>query len=275
MNLAAIHTVWQWELRTFFRRPAHWLVLAVAVLTAACATTWLIALVALQGLPARLDDDPIRQFLGPNLFLVGTVMWVAPLLTMNLVAEDRRRGSWELLVTSPTALADVLLGKFLAGWTVLATCLAPWPVFLLVLSLWNGRATWWRGWCPWPAGAGFDIEPGVLVGGTVGLLVFSGVLAAWGTLTSAWSRRPLMAALAMAGWLGLLLVITLALQWTGDGRLPGGWTHWLRPWGVWHHLAEYSRGAIPVRRLAQQAALITATLWLAHRTCRWVDGGPR
>ena len=275
MNLSAIHTVWQWELRTFFRRPAHWLVLAAAVLTAACATTWLIALVARQGLPARLDDDPIRQFLGPNLFLVGTVMWVAPLLTMNLVAEDRRRGSWELLVTSPTALADVLLGKFLAGWTVLATCLAPWPVFLLVLSLWNGRATWLRGWCPWPAGAGFDIEPGVLRGGALGLLVFSGVLAAWGTLTSAWSRRPLMAALAMAGWLGLLLVITLALQWVGDGRQPGGWIHWLRPWGVWHHLAEYSRGAIPVRRLAQQAAVMTATLWLAHRTCRWVDGGPR
>ena len=60
MNLAAIRTVWQWELRTFFRRPAHWLVLGVAVLTAACATTWLIALVARQGLPARLDDDPIR-----------------------------------------------------------------------------------------------------------------------------------------------------------------------------------------------------------------------
>jgi hypothetical protein len=84
-----------------------------------------------------------------------------------------------------------------------------------------------------------------------------------------------MAALAMTAWLGLLLVLTLVLQWLGDGREVGGWAHWLRPWGVWHHLAEYSRGAIPVRRLAQQAALITATLWLAHRTCRWVDGGPR
>jgi hypothetical protein len=27
--------------------------------------------------------------------------------------------------------------------------------------------------------------------------------------------------------------------------------------------------------LAQQAAFITATLWLAQRTCRWVEGGPR
>src|SRR5207247_10698418 len=49
---------------------------------------------------------------------------VVPILTMRLLAEEKKLKTMELLVTSPITITDIVVGKFVAALTVFAGMLA-------------------------------------------------------------------------------------------------------------------------------------------------------
>src|SRR5262245_59189065 len=55
----------------------------------------------------------MRDFFNRSPFVF---IFVAPLITMRLLAEERRAGTIELLITLPIRDIEVILGKFLAAW---------------------------------------------------------------------------------------------------------------------------------------------------------------
>src|SRR5437016_4630522 len=59
-----------WELKSFLLRPIAYVLLLAAVLLASWSFSWLVTLLS-RGpvVPLRSGDDPIPQFLGPNVFL--------------------------------------------------------------------------------------------------------------------------------------------------------------------------------------------------------------
>jgi len=59
--------------------------------------------------------------------LLVVLVFLIPLLTMRVLAEEKRRGTFELLVTSPVSVSQIILGKFLAVGFVI--------VLMLLLSL--------------------------------------------------------------------------------------------------------------------------------------------
>jgi len=119
-----VAVVFAWEFKGFFLRPTAWLLLLTMSLLAGLNFSWLVTLLSRgDSLALRQGDDPLVQFLGPNVFLVGACTLLVPLLTMDLVADERRRGTWEALLTTGVTSLQVLLGKFLAGWGLLLTCL--------------------------------------------------------------------------------------------------------------------------------------------------------
>lgn len=270
--LATLCEIWRWELRSFFGRPGGWLILMAATLPAAISAGWLAALVSRGGLALRADDDPVSQFLGPNVFLISTLLWLVPLLTMNGVADDRRRGTWELLITTPSSLNGIILGKFLAAWTLLLGCLAPWPLLLGMLRFWNGKPHWIADWFCWFDGPGIEFDPGLWLGGVLGLALVSATFAALGTLASAIAKRPVTAALATATGLALLLAVSFVPRVLEQWRFPASQTDWLQPLAVWGHLTEFSRGMVPVNRICQHLSAVSVLLWLAVHNCRHADG---
>src|SRR5690242_3880913 len=98
-SLERTYFICRWELRAHFVRPATYGLLVALTLIAAWSFSWLVALLARGVWPLAQAGAPIPQFLGANLFLVGTGTLLIPLLTMGLIADERRRGSWESLVT--------------------------------------------------------------------------------------------------------------------------------------------------------------------------------
>jgi ABC-2 type transport system permease protein len=46
--------------------------------------------------------------------LLVILVFVVPLLTMRVFAEERRRGTFELLVTSPLSVGEIVVGKLLS-----------------------------------------------------------------------------------------------------------------------------------------------------------------
>lgn len=276
--LAVVGAVYGRELRAFHRRPLGWLILLIAALPPLVAGSWLVALSARGGLATRASGHPVTQFLGPNVFLISTLLVLVPLLTMNLIAEERRRGAWELYATSPSSLGSVVLGKFLAAWTLLLACLAPWPLVLGLLRVWNGgfqpaAAGWPLFGLPLPAGPGLVFDPGLLLGGLAGLCVVGGTLTALGTCCSAWCRHPLLAGLTTATLLGLLVAFSLLPTVLENWRIPLEQFAWMRPWAVWIHLSEFSQGSLSLGRCGQHLTVSLALLWLSRVACQHQSAG--
>src|SRR5690606_40167419 len=88
----------------------------------------------------------------------GLSIVVVPVVTMRLMAEERRSGTLEMLITLPVKDSDVILGKYLGALglvltLVLATVL--YPVFMFRF--------------PWVLG---PLDAGPVTGGGLGLVLF-------------------------------------------------------------------------------------------------------
>ena len=58
------------------------------------------------------SDTSIRGFLDAAQFLI---LLFAAVLTMRLIAEERKLGTWELLLTVPVKESEIVIGKFLGA----------------------------------------------------------------------------------------------------------------------------------------------------------------
>jgi len=275
---SVIAVVYLRELRGFLRRPHGGLILWLAGLPPLAAAAWLTALSLRGGVAPRAAEQPVSQFLGSNVFLAGTLLTLVPLLTMNLLAGERRRGVWDLYASSPAGFGGVVAGKFLAAWTLLLACLAPWPLVLTLLRCWTGTfqpltSPAWLAGLPCPAGPGLDFDPGYLWGGCLGLLVVGATLTALGTCCSALARQPVLAALTTGVLIGLLLLLSLVPGVLENWRIATPASTWVRAGAVWIHLAEFSQGVVSLPRCAQHALATLGLLWLSQLACRSLPGG--
>jgi ABC-2 type transport system permease protein len=115
-NVAAI---FQKEWRHYFGSPIAWVALAVwTLLFGAFFSLGLgyymeqTARMAMEGGKASLNEWLIRG-LFHNMSVVA--MFITPMITMRLFAEEKRQGTMELLATIPVTDLEIVMGKFLAA----------------------------------------------------------------------------------------------------------------------------------------------------------------
>src|SRR5947199_7923568 len=65
-----------------------------------------------QSAPVNLNEQVIAPLFS-NIAVVG--LFLIPLISMRLFAEEKRQGTIELLVTSPVNDVEIVLGKWLAA----------------------------------------------------------------------------------------------------------------------------------------------------------------
>ncbi|MGE5194583.1 MAG: ABC transporter permease [Deltaproteobacteria bacterium] len=263
-----------WEIKTFFLRPTSYVLLLAAALLAGWGFSWLVTLLARGTDPAlTADDDPIAQFLGPNVFLIGACTLLIPLLTMNAIADERRRGSWELLMTAPVSSLAVVLGKFAAIWCLFMACLAPWFYCLAVLGGWNGRTKLLWSFVPWPDGPGLAFDWGQACCGAIGLAIAGATFVAAGLFCSSLCRGPASAALLALLAMGTILmagVVPRVLEyWSGSPES----IRLVESISCWGHIQRFSRGVIEPGIIAGHVSVCAVLLWGTGYVARRVDDG--
>ncbi|MBX9626245.1 MAG: ABC transporter permease [Gemmataceae bacterium] len=121
------------ELSGYFLSPIGYLVLAGTTLMQWISywvfTSQLMAQ-GQRGVPIR---EPIVADYLVALFPVLTLLLQVPALTMRLLAEEKRSGSLEVLLTAPVNEAPVVLSKFVATWLFFMISWLPTGLFLLAL----------------------------------------------------------------------------------------------------------------------------------------------
>ena len=122
------------------------------------------------------------------------LLFIVPILTMRILAEDRKNGTEVLLLTSPTSLPKIILGKFFAAYTVFFVMTAITFVFPIILSFYGG-----------------PITPQV-VGAYFGFLLLGAAFIAFGVFSSSLTENQIIA--AVIGFVGLLIM------WLADALAP-------------------------------------------------------
>ncbi|HET7921825.1 MAG TPA: ABC transporter permease subunit [Gammaproteobacteria bacterium] len=194
-----IFTIAWRELRQMFLSPLAWCVLAVIQFILG----WMFLVQVDQFLKysPSLAGNPaapgVTDFISAGLFGSASIvlLMVVPLMSMRLVAEERRSGSLSLLLSAPVSMTEIVLGKYLGLLWFLLIMLG--MILLMPLSLASGT----------------HLDYGKLFAGVIGLALVLGAFAAVGLFMSTLTRQPVIAAVSGFGILLLLWVI----NWAGGG----------------------------------------------------------
>ncbi len=199
-NLIAIY---RRELQSYFASPFAYVIAGVFWLLS--GFFFFAILLGPEGLIAQsamrdqmgVTDQPIDvpyQFLS---FFLGTLsslaMFMLPMISMGLYAEERKRGTLELLATSPLTNWVVALGKWLGALTFFITLLLPLLLYQsIALSASNPPASL-----------------SVMFLGYLGLVLLAGAILSLGMFVSSLTDSTILAAILTFGLVLMLWVIEL------------------------------------------------------------------
>ena len=134
-----------------------------------------------------------------------TFLFIVPAVSMRIWAEEKRSGTFELILTLPMSDGAVVWGKFLAAWAFLTIGIlltSPWVVVVNWLTLSPEEA---RALGPFVS-TSLDIGPVIM--GYIASIFLAGAYLAIGCYLSSLTKHQLVAFLTTAAFLGVLLFIS-------------------------------------------------------------------
>jgi len=198
--------------------------------------------------PFDAPSQILRVFLG---FLALVILFFLPMLTMGVYAEERKRGTIELLMTSPIREIDIVLGKFFASLTLFAVMLLPTAGYIFYVFLHSDPAPPLR----------------VIFAGYLGVILFGGSLMALGSFLSSLTENQIIAAALTFGAFLLLWAIDFGTR--GTGSATGQVLQYL---SVINHFDDFTRGIIDTSGLVYYLSFIVFFIFLTVRSVdsmRW------
>ncbi len=194
----------------------------------------------------NLNDFVIAPLMN-NLSIILVIL--IPMITMRTFAEEKKGGTYELLLTSPLRTTEIVLGKFLASFVFIGLLIgltAIYPALLMVFG---------------------NPEVRVMATGYLGLLLMATSFVAVGLFTSSVTENQIIAAVSGLVVMLLLYIIGWPAQNAGDVLGPI-----LTYLSITDHFAELVKGVIDTRALVYFASLIGLALFLTMRSVeslRW------
>ncbi|MCI0338322.1 MAG: ABC transporter permease subunit [Acidobacteria bacterium] len=202
------------------------------------------------GAPPEMDVPSmvIRNFIG----VIATVMlFLIPMMTMGVYAEERKRGTMEMLMTSPISEIQIVIGKYLASLTLFILMLAPTLLYYLVMSRYSEPAMPWR----------------IVWAGYLGIFLLGALLIAIGSFISALTESQIIAGVVTFVIFLLLWVIDLGAR--GASTTTGEIFKYL---SVLQHYDSFSQGVIDTSSIIFYVSLSIFGIFLTLRTLdsmRW------
>jgi ABC-2 type transport system permease protein len=207
---------------------------------------------AMQGRGAPPDVDVpglvIRNFVG----VISTMLlFLMPMLTMGVYAEERKRGTMEMLMTSPITEFQIVIGKYLALLTLYASMLAPTLVYHLVMGMYSEPPLPWR----------------IVWAGYLGVFLLGAVLLALGSFISSLTENQIV-----AGVITFVLFLMLWVLDMGVRGLTGAAGEIVKYLSILQHYEEFSQGVIDTSSVIFYLSAILLGLFLTLRSLdsmRW------
>jgi len=247
------------ELRAYFHSPIGYLVMTLyAVLcgfffysltSRLVAYTFQMQMRGDMGAPPISLNEMLIRGLFEGILTVIMVLFLIPLITMRLYAEEKKSGTMELLLTSPLTDMQVILGKFLGALALYAVLIL---ITFVYISLWfvygNPNA-----------------KP--LIANALGVLLFGAALLALGMWFSSLTKNQIIAA-AVAGAVFLLLYV---LDWVTEYS-SGTASRVLSYMALPSHFDNFAKGVIDLGDVVYYLSVIAIGIFLTARSVETFRG---
>jgi len=182
-------TIARREFRSYFDSPVAYVVI--------CVTLFALGLLVFNRQPDfwQANEATFERTLFD--WLPFLLAGIAPIVTMRLLAEEKRSGTLEMLITLPVRDREVVLGKFLAAWGLMLVLLVSTAIYPLLMF-----------YKPWSLGA---LDTGPVMSAYIGFALFTAAVTAIGLFVSALTESQIIALFITYAVLGFLMLIGTSL----------------------------------------------------------------
>jgi gliding motility-associated transport system permease protein len=257
-----ILAIMQKELRSYFVSPVAYVVLTVFLIISGFFFERIVSIFIERSMMMMMQS---QQFGGPpppmdvpavvdrNFFgvLSTVILFMLPMITMATFAEEKRRGTIELLLTSPITNMQVVLGKFFAALSFFIVMLLPTLLYHVFVYFYTSPR----------------MGLGPMFSGYLGLLLLGGCLISLGIFISTLTENQIVAASVTFGAFLLLWVIELV------GRTGGPVLQEVISFlSILNHFEDFSKGVIDSSSVIVYFSFIFLGLFLTYRSIeslRW------
>jgi gliding motility-associated transport system permease protein len=258
--MKSLYAIYRKEMGHYFVSPVAYVVVGVFLALSAFFFNYFLTAVMQQALQMQMQEmemgmhpnidvtmEVMRAFFG---LLSTLVLFLTPMLTMGVFSEERKRGTMELLMTSPVTEMQIVLGKFLASLTLFGIMLLPTAGYLIFTYARSEPVPPWR----------------MLIAGYIGIILLGGCLLALGSFISSLTENQLIAA--------VLTFAAFLIVWVIDlGRNAGGTAGDVMQYlSVIRHYDDFTRGVIDTSSLIYYVSFIILFVFLTVRavdSMRW------
>jgi ABC-2 type transport system permease protein len=242
--------IYKKELRTYFKSPIAYVVLAIFLVLAGFffynnfAAFNYYSMQAMQsryGAPnLNITEWVLRPLFG-NISI--TLIFLVPLLTMRLFSEEKKSGTIEMLFTYPIRDSEAILGKYASSLTVF--CL------MIVLTGLYPLLMWMFG----------TVEGGPLLSGYLGLLFLGAAFLSVGVFASSLTENQIVAAVITFGTLLFFWIIGWSSIFAGSKIAD-----LLNYLSIIEHFDSFSKGIIDTKDIVYYLSFSFFALFLTVRT---------
>jgi ABC-2 type transport system permease protein len=196
--------------------------------------------------------DPLNTYISGSLpFWIGLLVAI-PVLTMRLVAEERRSGTIEQLLTAPVTEAEVVVSKWLAGFVMYLVLLLPFALYLPFLY-YQGNYR-------------FDVGPVISMG--VGLASIGLMLVSIGLFFSSLTKNQIVSAVLTFLTVFLLIFVTRAAYAYALFR-RASWAEAMQFVSVMDQVNTFGSGLLDLRFVAVHLSVAIPLLYLTTKVLEY------
>jgi len=226
-----ILTIYKKELRSFFNTPMAYIFLVVFALVNGYFFTNTFFL---------YNQSDMRSLFGivPLVYL-----FFIPAVSMGLISREKSLGTIEIITTLPVRERDIVIGKFLAGLSLILIALLTTLIHYITLI-----------------NVGTTIDHGAVFTGYLGLALLGGVYTAVGIFSSSLTENQVIAFIV-----GIAIVITFFLMDKLLVFVPPGLAGLIQYLSTEFHLSNMSRGVIDTRNIVYFGSVIGFFLFMTTR----------
>lgn len=246
------------ELRHYFNSPIAYLVMTVwtfmcgvvfYIVTASFVTQTLrMQMMGGRGAPPiSINEYVIRAMLQGILMVV--LLFLLPMFTMRLYAEEKRSGTIELLLTSPLTDLQIILGKFLGALVLYTVLVAIAFLYLAVLFVYGNP----------------NARP--LIANALGLLLYGAALLALGMWFSTFTKNQIIAGVVTMVIFLLLYILDWVQSFSSTTTVKVLAYMSLSP-----HLENFAKGVIDLGDVVYYLSLTALGIFLTARSVEALKG---
>jgi ABC-2 type transport system permease protein len=231
------------ELGVYFVSPMAYIILTVMLLLAGWLFVTSISFFATNQL--ALDYSPTLAA------IMVIVVATSALVTMRLIAEEKSKGTLEIILTAPISDATFVLAKFAAAMVLLAYLLILTIGYLVIISRYG------------------KVDYGAVASGYVGVFILGAVMYSVGLFISS-----LCSSQITAGVITFAVAAILALANLGSLLLPenSSWRPFLAYVDLMQNFGDFLKGVVDRTRLVYLSSIVFFFLFLTTRVVesrRW------